>query len=115
MTIEKLNNCPNCDGILDDAGRCIFCGSKVYDFLTLSFDNQGAKTYIRIKVGNKIGILPVYFRNANYTTDRDSYYADMYDGGIYMHKIQNYGADLEVNFRVFDDAIWIEEEQDGNP
>lgn len=29
--MEKLENCPNCGGILDDLGRCEFCGSKVYD------------------------------------------------------------------------------------
>lgn len=111
MKLEKLNNCPNCDGILDDAGRCIFCGSKVYDFLTLSFDNPRAKTYIRIKVGNKIGILSVYPQNANYTIDRDSYYADMYDDGIYIHRAKSYGADLEVNFRVLDDVVWEVDEE----
>lgn len=25
--IERLKNCPNCAGILDDAGRCKYCGS----------------------------------------------------------------------------------------
>lgn len=38
--IEKLKNCPNCAGILDEAGRCKYCGSKVYDFLTLDFGGE---------------------------------------------------------------------------
>lgn len=108
MTIEKLSNCPNCDGILDDGGRCIFCGSKVYDFLTLSFDGPRAKTYIRIKVGNKIGILPVYPQNANYTLRNDAW-ADNYYDGKYIHKVNAFDAELDVNFRVFDDVIWYEE------
>lgn len=112
MEIEKLNNCPNCGGILDEAGRCVFCGSKVYDFMNISFDDPRspsfAKTYIRIKVGNRIGILPVYPTDARYTISKDIYYADNYDGGE-IHKTQRFDSELEVNFRVFDDVIWYEE------
>lgn len=62
--IEKLKNCPNCAGILDEAGRCKYCGSKVYDFLTLNFDGyggsySGGKTYIRIQTNGKIILLPI--------------------------------------------------------
>ena len=64
MTIERLKNCPNCAGILDEAGRCRYCGSKVYDFLTLNFDGSGGsysggKTYIRIHTDGKIMLLPI--------------------------------------------------------
>lgn len=70
--IEKLKNCPNCAGILDEAGRCKYCGSKVYDFLTLDFDGMGAsasnaKTYIRVRSNGKIMLLPVlYFGGVNF-------------------------------------------------
>ena len=61
--IEKLTNCPQCGGILDEAGRCEFCGSKVYDFLTIDFNNReygvSAKTYIRVKYNGKVVISPV--------------------------------------------------------
>jgi hypothetical protein len=64
MSIEKLTNCPQCGGILNEAGRCEFCGSKVYDFLTFNFTGPyhkfaSAKTYIRIKQNGKIVIAPV--------------------------------------------------------
>lgn len=62
--IEKLTNCPQCGGILNEAGRCEFCGSKVYDFLTIDlpefpFKYPSAKTYIRVKCGSKIMLAPV--------------------------------------------------------
>ena len=65
--IEQLTNCPSCGGILNEAGRCEFCGSKVFDFLTISFDHRqmpSAKTYIRLKVGNKVVIAPVVINTA---------------------------------------------------
>ena len=62
--IEKLTNCPSCGGILNEAGRCQFCGSKVYDFLTIDMPTEpfkwpNAKTYLRVKYGNKIVLAPV--------------------------------------------------------
>jgi hypothetical protein len=60
--IEKLTNCPQCAGILNDAGRCEFCGSKVYDFLTVDFNERNmpsAKTYLRLKVNDKVVFAPV--------------------------------------------------------
>jgi hypothetical protein len=61
--LERLKNCPQCGGTLNEAGRCEFCGSKVYDFLTIDFNNReygtSAKTYIRVKYNGKIVIAPV--------------------------------------------------------
>lgn len=80
--IEKLKNCPNCAGILDEAGRCKYCGSKVYDFLTLDFDGMGAstsnaKTYIRVRSNGKIMLLPVlYFGGASITFSPNIVYAE---------------------------------------
>ena len=65
--IERLKNCPQCAGILNEAGRCEFCGSKVYDFLTIDFNDRNmpsAKTYIRLKVDDKIVIAPVVIDGA---------------------------------------------------
>ena len=64
--IEKLKNCPNCAGILDEVGRCNYCGSKVYDFLTLDFDGyrsngKTAKTYIRVRSCGKVKLIPVAY------------------------------------------------------
>ena len=62
--MNKLHNCPNCAGYLNDSGRCEFCGSKVYDFVNVDFDEH-ARTYIRIKSGGKIMTMPVIFHTAN--------------------------------------------------
>lgn len=66
--IEPLKNCPNCGGILNEAGSCKFCGSKIYDFLSINFSKYNmpsAKTYIRIKSGNKIYLTPIYVTNVS--------------------------------------------------
>ena len=60
--IEKLKNCPNCGGTLQDDGRCRFCGSKVYDLCDIDLDNHlqtGAVKYLRIKSNDQIIICPV--------------------------------------------------------
>ena len=61
--IERLKNCPNCAGILNEAGRCRYCGSKVYDFLSLDFSSDReyptAQSYIRIKTDKKIILAPI--------------------------------------------------------
>lgn len=96
--INKLKNCPNCGGILNEAGRCEFCGSKVYDFLNISFENNRGisdKTYIRIKVNGKIFIMPVYVSNCNYT----------------MYSSRDY-SELVVTFLVHGDPICCEDDSD---
>lgn len=50
---ERLHNCPNCGGTLQDDGKCRFCGSKVYDFLGVDLDNR-APTFIRMKHQGRI-------------------------------------------------------------
>lgn len=50
--IEPLVNCPNCGGSLNEAGRCVFCGSKIYDFMSIDFSKEKyptAKAFVRIK------------------------------------------------------------------
>ena len=57
--IRPLKNCPNCGGILEDTGRCHYCGSKIYDFLSVDFDGD-KPTYIRIRTSNgKIATMPI--------------------------------------------------------
>ena len=62
--LDKLHNCPNCGGYLNDRGRCEFCGSKVYDFcdidLALDPTEIPQKTYLRIKTKEGIWTVPVY-------------------------------------------------------
>lgn len=75
---EPIKNCPQCGGILDDFGRCEFCGSKVYDFLCIDFGRndsflRSAKTYVRIKVGDNEVLAPVVVDTCNLTMDIESY------------------------------------------
>ena len=58
--MEQLKNCPNCGGTLEDDGRCMFCGSKVYDLFDIDLDCYKHK-YIRIKYNGSIQVLPVVF------------------------------------------------------
>ena len=74
--MEKLENCPNCGGILNDFGKCQFCGSKVYDFcdidLRTTISKSGSashikrgKTYIRILTDNQVILAPIITSTAN--------------------------------------------------
>ena len=58
--IERLHNCPNCGGTLQDDGACRFCGSRVYDFVSIDLENY-KPTYLRIRREGKIIIMPVRF------------------------------------------------------
>ena len=62
--IDRLHNCPNCGGTLQDDGACRFCGSKVYDFLQVDLKDY-KPTYIRMKVNGQIVIMPVRFDTAS--------------------------------------------------
>ena len=89
--IEKLNNCPNCAGILDEVGRCKYCGSKIYDFLSMNFDNNGgqcnAKTYIRLQSRGKIFLMPILaFKDASITVT--PHYASYDDCSGNMHEVR---------------------------
>ena len=84
MTIEQLKNCPNCAGILNEAGRCTYCGSKVYDFLSINFSSREVpsdKTYIRIKVDDRVIIAPIVVNTASMVAEMNTCYADSFDGG----------------------------------
>lgn len=63
--IERLKNCPNCAGWLDDGGRCNYCGSKVYDFCDINLDKHTPR-YFRIKYQNTIITARVIIDAFNY-------------------------------------------------
>lgn len=75
--IEILKNCPNCGGILDDAGRCMYCKSKIYDFVGFNIDSSmraiSGKKYIRIRLSEgSIVTLPFMLQHAAIETSVDS-------------------------------------------
>lgn len=100
MKIEQLKNCPNCAGILNESGRCTYCGSKVYDFLNIDFSSRAvpsAKTYIRIKAGDRIILAPVLVDSASMTTEMNTCYADTFDGfGKYVRTAPTTSIDLRL-------------------
>jgi hypothetical protein len=65
--IDKLHNCPQCGGVLDDLGRCEFCGSKVYDFCDIDIRGNRNRTYIRIRTDNQIILAPVIASEVSFT------------------------------------------------
>jgi len=72
--IDRLKNCPQCSGILNEAGRCEYCGSKVYDFLTIDFNDRhmpSARTYIRVQVEDKIMLAPIIVDTVGVTLQSD--------------------------------------------
>lgn len=96
--IEQLKNCPQCGGVLNEAGRCEFCGSKVYDFLSIDFgckrNSMSAKTYIRIRANNQIMLAPIIVSNVGITMSSDP------------HEFPN----IDVSFVVVGDMILLEKE-----
>lgn len=108
--IEKLTNCPNCSGRLNEAGRCEFCGSKVYDFLTISFNDRNmpsAKTYVRMKANGKIVLAPVIIDTMEVKIKSDDYVTDFFDGRQYIHRPCY--PEININFVVVGDMIQIDE------
>lgn len=108
--IEKLTNCPNCGGYLNDSGRCEFCGSKVYDFVNVDFDDN-TRTYIRVKRGNRIAVMPVVFTTYRYEIRKEPISVCEYDTAWkYIHPY----ADIEgtLDFFVVGDVLYETNEVD---
>jgi hypothetical protein len=92
----------------------MFCGSKVFDFLTIDFNSRtmpSAKTYIRLKANGKTVIAPVIIDtiSAEYHSSDYVCVAEV-DGREYMRTPCN--PTMTVNFIVAGDMIQIEGEGD---
>ena len=72
---ERLHNCPNCGGTLQDDGKCRFCGSVVYDFLGVDLDKQ-APTFIRMRHKGRLIHFKVVFNtiDIHMSSDRPTLY-----------------------------------------
>ena len=63
--MTQLKNCPNCGGILDDEGRCMYCKSKVYDLTGVNIDfNTRDVVLLKIKWQDQIVYLKAHPINA---------------------------------------------------
>lgn len=101
--MNKLHNCPNCGGYLNDSGRCEFCGSKVYDFVNVDFDEH-TRTYIRIKSGGKIMTTPVIFHTANIDIHSEQILNDI-DLGYLPYTIPCWRRTGVLEFDIIGDTI----------
>ena len=50
---DRMHNCPNCGGTLQDDGKCRFCGSVVYDFIGIDMDKH-TPIFIRMRHNDRI-------------------------------------------------------------
>lgn len=102
--IERLKNCPNCAGILNEAGKCQFCGSKVYDFLSLDFSSNRAyptaQTYIRIKTNKGIILAPIACPHCSITREAVDCYC--------------WNTKIDATFNVVGDIVYLEEADNEN-
>lgn len=92
---ERLHNCPNCGGTLQDDGKCRFCGSVVYDFLGIDLDKQ-APTYIRMRHNGKIAHFKVVFNSIEITmsSERPTLYMDN-EPTMVMESIDTWNGNIE--------------------
>lgn len=59
--MERLKNCPNCGGVLDDTGRCMYCKSKVYDLTDINIDMDSNDIMLmKVKHRDQIMIMKVH-------------------------------------------------------
>lgn len=121
--IEQLKNCPNCGGILNDAGTCVYCGSKVYDMMAIDFTGEnkrgGAKSYIRLKIntdkGPKIVIAPISVNTVSLTSTPT--YCDVYVPLHDRFEAQQISCDtrLTIECRVIDNEyVMLDAEKEAN-
>ncbi len=74
--IERLKNCPNCAGILDEFGKCQFCGSQIFDLCDIDVragGNKRGKTYIRILTDNQIILAPIITNSVSIELSKDCF------------------------------------------
>ena len=114
--IKSLHNCPSCGGILDDVGRCQFCGSKVYDLIDidLGFSPEKLfkknKSYIRIKDPNGgIILAPVVVSTATVTVEHHAASRFIDDVGMVHESSYEPDVGIEVRFFVTGDMVRIQE------
>ena len=111
--IEQLKNCPNCAGILNESGRCTYCGSKVYDFLNINFSSReipSERTYIRIKVNDRIVLAPVVVNTVSMTMQSDTLYANSFDEAYLIRSTPT--TEIDLNLMVVGDIYEIKGDEE---
>lgn len=113
--IEQLKNCPNCGGILNESGRCEFCGSKVYDFLALDFTDRrrpSAKAYIRIRAEGRVIIAPIEVSQVSLTSRPVYGTINGYGFEPSLRAIESTETEMNIECRIIGDGYIIQEEEE---
>lgn len=88
--MTELKNCPNCGGVLDDAGRCMYCKSKVYDLTDINIDlNSRDILLMKLKVGGQEVIAKCYPTNVSVEMRPDYDFGRDISGKLYRTMISN--------------------------
>ena len=96
--MERLKNCPNCGGILDDEGRCMYCKSKVYDLtgMTINLDSRDI-VLLKVKYYGHDVIMKGYPTNLSLTMNNE--YDDVYSkAGAHMVRVFT-GCDITADLQ----------------
>ena len=98
--MEELKNCPNCGGILDDNGRCMYCKSKVYDLRDVKIDlDSNDILAFKIKKNGADIYFYAYPRDITMNVNRD--YSDITDySGNLMRFCSGVNAQLDMSFEL---------------
>lgn len=92
--MKELKNCPNCGGTLDDAGRCMYCKSKVYDFTDVKIDlNNREPIFLQLMSNGEPLTVKCYMCNPTITVYGDiDYYRDargkLHRSPSFRHKVE---------------------------
>ena len=93
--MERLKNCPNCGGILDDEGRCMYCKSKVYDLtgMKIDLDNRDIVLFKVYLKGHEV-IMKGYPTNVSMNMNYE--YNDVYGGNAHLSRFAT-GTNMTCN------------------
>ena len=98
----QLKNCPNCGGVLDDEGRCMYCQSKVYDLTGINIDfNTRDVVLLKIKWQDQMVYLKAHPINAE--MEIHPVYDDVYACGTRLTTVHNrHNATCNIEFNVIE-------------
>ena len=100
--MEQLKNCPNCGGVLDDEGRCMYCQSKVYDLTGINIDFN-TKDVVLLKMKWQDQIVYVKAHPINASMEIHPIYDDIYDCGTHLARVHNRtDATCNIEFNVIE-------------
>lgn len=97
--MERLKNCPNCGGVLDDTGRCMYCKSKVYDLTDINIDMDSDDIMLmKVKHGDQMMIIKV--RPVNMSIKMEPLYSNFMCMDFEQYMISTGRNDVTINLEL---------------